>query len=247
MESWRLLLIIIRLDNQSDDCGNDHAELKQSFPCNHNHHPLSCDRGQRSITPVKSRGTAYRGTGSTVDRITHLAPDCKKIRPAGIPPRLGFHLFRALTIEDVIANQCAHWCGNPLPHKSSRHKILLGERIATPSCGMVRNDMRNSTFSRKMGKFGNGHSWEGDGSMRASTPTGTKSASCRLQASGKTVTKYRREEGIFPAVYHFPGESKHYFQILPDFFGKNVAFSDFRWYNDDGSLGAALCCPFSKK
>ena len=63
----------------------------------------------------------------------------------------------------------------------------------------------------------------------------------------KTVTKRRREEGIFPAVYHFPGESKHYFQILPDFFGKNVAFSDFRWYNDDGSLGAALCCPFSKK
>ena len=63
----------------------------------------------------------------------------------------------------------------------------------------------------------------------------------------KTVTKYRREEGIFPAVYHFPGESKHYFQILPDFFGKNVAFSDFRWYNEDGSLGAALCCPFSKK
>lgn len=68
-----------------------------------------------------------------------------------------------------------------------------------------------------------------------------------LTGHRETVTKYRREEGIFPAVYHFPGESKHYFQILPDFFGKNVAFSDFRWYNDDGSLGAALCCPFSKK
>lgn len=68
-----------------------------------------------------------------------------------------------------------------------------------------------------------------------------------LTGAGKTVTKYRWEEVIFPAVYHFPGESKHYFQILPDFFGKNVAFSDFRWYNDDGSLGAALCCPFSKK
>ena len=68
-----------------------------------------------------------------------------------------------------------------------------------------------------------------------------------LTGHWETVTKYRREEGIFPAVYHFPGESKHYFQILPDFFGKNVAFSDFRWYNDDGSLGAALCCPFSKK
>ena len=83
--------------------------------------------------------------------------------------------------------------------------------------------------------------------MGASTPTGRKSAFCRLQASGKTVTKHRREEGIFPAVYHFPRESKHYFQILPDYFGKNVAFSDFRWYNDDGSLGAALRYPFSKK
>ena len=140
-----------------------------------------------------------------------------------------------------------HWCGNPLPQRSSHYKILLEERIATPSCGMVRNDMRNLTFSGRIGKFGNEHPWDGDGSMRASTPTGTKSASCRLQASEKTVTKYRREEGIFPAVYHFPGESKHYFQILPDFFGKNVAFSDFRWYHDDGSLGAALRYPFSKK
>ena len=58
---WRLLLIIIRLDNQSDDCGNDHAELKQSFPCNHNHHPLSCDRGQRSITPEKIEGNRLPG------------------------------------------------------------------------------------------------------------------------------------------------------------------------------------------
>ena len=132
------------------------------------------------------------------------------------------------------------------PKKNVSPQNLIGMRIATPVCALVRNDMRNLTFSGRMGKFGNGHPWDGDGAMRASTPTGTKSASCRLQATRKTVTKYRREEGIFPAVYHFPGESKHYFRILPDFFGKNVAFSDFRWYNDDGSLGAALCCPFSK-
>ena len=67
----------------------------------------SLQGGKRSLSPPKkSRGTAYRdATGSTIDSITHLAPDCKKIRPAGIPPRPGFPLFRALTIEDVIANQ----------------------------------------------------------------------------------------------------------------------------------------------
>ena len=149
-----------------------------------------------------------------------------------------------------------HWCGPfqgfpPVtirsPQKSVSPQNLIGMRIATPVCSLVRNDMRNLTFSGRMGKFGNGHSWEGDGSMRASTPIGTKSASCRLQTTGKTVTKYRREEGIFPAVYHFPGESKHYFQILPYFFGKNVAFSDFRWYNDDGSLGGSFVLPFFKK
>ena len=141
----------------------------------------SLQGGKRSLSPPKkSRGTAYRdATGSTTDSITHLAPVCKKIRPAGIPPRPGF-------------------------------------RLCT-----------------------------GAGAPKA--PLSSKGSLCYPPIGQKTVTKYRREEGIFPAVYHFPGESKHYFQILPDFFGKNVAFSDFRWYNDDGSLGAALCCPFSKK
>ena len=34
-----LFVIIVSLDNQGNDSGNDHAELKESFPCNHNHPP----------------------------------------------------------------------------------------------------------------------------------------------------------------------------------------------------------------
>ena len=81
----------------------------------------SLQGGKRSLSPPKkSRGTAYRdATGSTIDSITHLAPDCKKIRPAGIPPRPGFPLFCAPTIEDVIANHPAGWCGNPFSQKNS--------------------------------------------------------------------------------------------------------------------------------
>ena len=43
--------------------------------------PSLYDQGQKKyITPEKDRGgTAYRGTGSTNDSITHHATDCKHI------------------------------------------------------------------------------------------------------------------------------------------------------------------------
>ena len=47
------LLIIVCLENQGNDSCNNHAELKQFFPCNHNRHPLSCDWGQRRALPPK--------------------------------------------------------------------------------------------------------------------------------------------------------------------------------------------------
>ena len=62
LEARRLLLFVICLENQSNDSGNEHAELKNSFPCNiHNRHPLSFDRGQRSITPEKIEGNRLPG------------------------------------------------------------------------------------------------------------------------------------------------------------------------------------------
>ena len=46
----------------------------------------------------------------------------------------------------VIANQRARWCGNPLPlciggfYGNAQKIEAFGERIATPVCGLVRND-----------------------------------------------------------------------------------------------------------
>ena len=78
-EVGRLLLFILDLEDQVYDSNNEHTELKDFIPCNvHVRHPLSFDQGQRSISPPKRfRGTAYRGTGSTVDSITRISANCK--------------------------------------------------------------------------------------------------------------------------------------------------------------------------
>ena len=75
------LLIIVCLENQGNDSRNDHAELKQFFPCNHNRHPLSHWMGaKKSYYPRrKSRGTAYRGTtDSTFDSVPQELANCKE-------------------------------------------------------------------------------------------------------------------------------------------------------------------------
>ena len=58
----RLSLLVICLENQGNDSSNEHAELKNPFPCNiHTCHPLSFDWGQRSITPEKIEGKRLPG------------------------------------------------------------------------------------------------------------------------------------------------------------------------------------------
>ena len=59
----RLSLLVICLENQGNDSSNEHAELKNSFPCNiHTCHPLSFTiGGKRSITPEKNRGEPPTG------------------------------------------------------------------------------------------------------------------------------------------------------------------------------------------
>ena len=76
---WRLLLFIICLDDQGNDSSNDHAELKNSFPCNiHACHPLSqWIGGKRSGLPPKG-GTACRGAGSTIHSLSQNAANCKQ-------------------------------------------------------------------------------------------------------------------------------------------------------------------------
>ena len=73
------LLIIVILANQGNDSSNDHAELKNSFPCNiHACHPLSqWIGGKRSGLPPKG-GTACRGAGSTIHSLSQNATNCKQ-------------------------------------------------------------------------------------------------------------------------------------------------------------------------
>ena len=62
LESRRLSLLVVCLENQSNDSGNEHTELKNSIPCNHNRHPLSFTiGGKRSITPEKIEGNRLPG------------------------------------------------------------------------------------------------------------------------------------------------------------------------------------------
>ena len=103
LEAWRLLLFIICLENQGNDSSNEHAELKNPFPCNiHTCHELRSDCHRQSFyfyslrdapphsftiggkkkynhPRKKSRGTAYRGTtGSTGNSISQDSTDCKE-------------------------------------------------------------------------------------------------------------------------------------------------------------------------
>ena len=75
----RLSLLVICLENQGNDSSNDHAELKNSFPCNiHACHPLSqWIGGKRSGLPPKG-GTACRGAGSTIHSLSQNAANCKQ-------------------------------------------------------------------------------------------------------------------------------------------------------------------------
>lgn len=78
-EVGRLSLFVILAD-QGNDSNNDQAEWKNSFPCNiHSRHPLSLRLGAKEgYHPRKdSRGTAYRGTGSTEGSITRLPTNCR--------------------------------------------------------------------------------------------------------------------------------------------------------------------------
>ena len=95
--------------------------------------------------------------------------ECPGLPPAALPEslqseKLVFESAHSKTAviamkNAVIANQCAHWCGNPpgreemyrqLPYKSRKFRIIGGNRylvpfnggIATPVCGLARNDRK---------------------------------------------------------------------------------------------------------
>ena len=73
------LLVIVILADQGNDGNDDHAELKNSFPCNHNRHPLSIWKGAKEeLPPNGSRGTACRGAGSTSGMVAQNSTNCKE-------------------------------------------------------------------------------------------------------------------------------------------------------------------------
>ena len=73
------LLVIVGLENQGNDSSNDHAELKNSFPCNHAITPsLSIGGKRRLLPPKKVGGTACRGAGSTIHSLSQNATNCKQ-------------------------------------------------------------------------------------------------------------------------------------------------------------------------
>ena len=55
------LLVIVGLENQGNDSSNDHAELKNSFPCNHAITPSLSIGGKRRLLPPKKSGEPPAG------------------------------------------------------------------------------------------------------------------------------------------------------------------------------------------
>lgn len=79
VEGRQLLLLIICLENQGDKRNKEQSELNQFFPCNHVHTPFLAIGGKEDHYPRrKSRGTAYRGTGNTMDSISQDSGNCKE-------------------------------------------------------------------------------------------------------------------------------------------------------------------------
>ena len=124
--SQRLLLFIIDLENQSNDSSNEHAELKNSIPCNiHTCHPLSFTiGGKRSITPEKIEGNRLPGRcwqhrGQHITRFDRLQgkkrgvscgnavirPACESIRQAEIylSPEFRIISFRIIPKSNTTA------------------------------------------------------------------------------------------------------------------------------------------------
>ena len=66
-------------DNQGDQSDQECAELNEIRPCNHFATPSLCKGAKEVFHPqIELGGTAYRGTGGTVDSIAQIAADCKK-------------------------------------------------------------------------------------------------------------------------------------------------------------------------
>ena len=61
-----------------------------------------------------------------------------------VPNGTAFRLSKKSLIQDVIANQLASWCGDPLNRRVMFQfygEVFKIREITTPVCGLARNDM----------------------------------------------------------------------------------------------------------
>ena len=114
----RLSLLVICLENQGNDSSNEHAELKNPFPCNiHTCHPLSFDWGQRSITPEKIEGNRLPGRcwqhhGRHITRFDRLQGKKRGVYcPAG-----------------RRSGRYGEWCQAPIPRGGHPGRKQVGNR-----------------------------------------------------------------------------------------------------------------------
>ena len=114
----RLSLLVICLENQGNDSSNEHAELKNPFPCNiHTCHPLPFDWGQRSITPEKIEGNCLPGRcwqhhGQHITRFDRLQGKKRGVYcPAG-----------------RRSGRYGEWCQAPIPRGGHPGRKQVGNR-----------------------------------------------------------------------------------------------------------------------
>ena len=115
----RLSLLVICLENQGNDSSNEHAELKNPFPCNiHTCHPLSFTiGGKRSITPEKIEGNRLPGYywqhhGQHITRFDRLQGKKRGVYcPAG-----------------RRSGRYGEWCQAPIPRGGHPGRKQVGNR-----------------------------------------------------------------------------------------------------------------------
>ncbi len=95
-----LFLFSDDLNNQRDQCDDNHAEQKKLIPSHHIATPFLRKRGQskKYVPPCLSGGTAYRVTGSTIVNVTYFSIKRHKNRSSKMrsQPFPGLALFHPL-------------------------------------------------------------------------------------------------------------------------------------------------------
>ena len=115
----RLSLLVICLENQSNDSGNEHAELKNPFPCNiHTCHPLSFTIGGKEASPQKKiegnrlPGRCWQHHGRHITRFDRLQGKKRGVYcPAG-----------------RRSGRYGEWCQAPIPRGGHPGRKKVGNR-----------------------------------------------------------------------------------------------------------------------